>query len=284
MRHRAAPWQGSDHHGADITHPDRGTEIGTDLHAQHIVRALHTTKPAQCVALTALLEIAATEGQRVARQRVVHVAHGQAAGRQLDGVDDHFDALGKAAPRIDFRHARHRAQARAHGVVVQRFQFRERQRITGEHILIELTHRRRDRPQRRLHAGRQRPLGIVQPLLHQLPRKVHIDIVGERHRDQRQPELRHRPHPFGVGDAHERRFDRVRDESLHFFGRHPGSDRDDFHARAGEIGERVERDVLQRVQPGRHQAERDADDDTASMQREMDQGVHGVILRRVNDA
>ena len=98
VRHGAVPWQGADHHGADITHPHRGATIGTDLHAQHIVCVLHTTKAAQRVALPALLEIAATEGQRVPGQRVVHVADGEPAGRQFDRIDHHFHALGKAAP------------------------------------------------------------------------------------------------------------------------------------------------------------------------------------------
>ena len=198
---------------------------------------------------------------------------------QLHRIDNDFHALGEPTPRVDLRHTRHRAQSRTYGVVVQRFQFGKRQRVTGEHILVQLTHRSRHRPERGLDAGGQGAPGIVQPLLHELPRKVDVDIVGKRYRDERETELGNRPHALGVRHTHQRRLDGVGDQSFDFFRCHAGCHGDDLHAGAGKIGERVECDVLQRVEPRRHQGQRDADNDTAIMQRKMYQGFHRLILR-----
>ena len=126
LRHGAVPRQSPDHHGADVAHANRCAEKRADLHPQHVVRVFHAAEPTQGVAFAALLEVAAAEREGVPGERVVHVGHGQATRRQLDGIDDHLHPLGESAPRIDFRDAGHRAQARTHRVVVERLELRQR--------------------------------------------------------------------------------------------------------------------------------------------------------------
>ena len=279
VRHGAIAWQRPEHDRGHVAHPHGRPVRRAHLHAEHIVRALDAPEAAQGVAFPALFEIAATEGERVPGERVMYVGHGETARRKLGRVDDHLDPLREPPPRVHLGHTRHGAQPRADGVVVQRLQFGQRERVAGEHVLVQLSHRGRDGAERGFHAGGQCPLGVVEPLLHELPREVHVDIVGERHRDQREAKLRDRPHPFGVGDPHERRLDGIRDQPLHFLRRHPGGHRDHFDARPRQVGEGVEGDVLQRIQPRGHERQRGADDDAPPVQRKMNQCLHRIILR-----
>ena len=218
----------------------------------------------------------------------MHVTERETPRGQTHRVDFHFDTFGESAPRIHLRHAGHGAQARTDHVIVQCLEIGERHRIAGHHVLIQLAHGRRDRTESRFDARRQCTFCIAQTLLHELSREVHVDIVGERHGDERQAELRHRAHALRARCSHERRLDGMSHEAFDLFRRHAGSGRDHLDPRARQIGKGIEWDVLQRVQSRRHDGQRERHHDATPPQHEMNEGTHAYSpappRRRSNSA
>ena len=130
--------------------------------------------------------------------------------------------------------------------------------IDGE--LVDLPQAGGDGRQFWSHTGWQIPFDIDQPLEHQLPRAIHIDVFAEDDGDLGQAELRDRSHFLFVWQAAHRDFERKRYVLFHLLRRERRSDRIDLDLIAGDVRHRVNREVCGRVHASCDQ-DNSADDD-----------------------
>src|SRR5262249_26477903 len=89
-------------------------------------------------------------------------------------------------------------------------------RLTHESVAVEFTNRRRERPQRRLHAIGQR--GVSQFFEYDLACKVVVGVVSKSQLDHRQAEYRSRAPGNHVRHTVQGSLYRYADLSLHLFG------------------------------------------------------------------
>ena len=96
-----------------------------------------------------------------------------------------------------------------------------------------------------------------EPFVDELPRKVNIDAVLERHDDLREAELRNRSHSLQARQAADGLLDRKRDPLLNFFRPQRRRNGVDLHLHRRGIGKGIDIQVTQR-----HSA-RDGEDGSA---------------------
>ena len=98
----------------------------------------------------------------------------------------------------------------------------------------------------------------LQPLLHELPRLVDVRAPAELGEDERERHVGIRAQPRRAGDAHERAFDRLRDERLDFLRREARRFGEDDDRRLRQVRQHLDRQLHRRLQPRDQQQQRDA--------------------------
>jgi hypothetical protein len=113
-----APHARTDLHLGHIAQVNRRCRAFTDDDAAQVILAFDKADAADQELLGILRQHAAARIGIVARHGLIDLGHADIIVAQLVGVDQDLILLGKAALRIDFRHARNRAQQRAHHPVL----------------------------------------------------------------------------------------------------------------------------------------------------------------------
>ena len=142
----------------------------------------------------------------------------------------------------------------------------------------DLAHDRRDRPHLRANPFRQ-PLGGQRQLLgHDLPVDVDVGPPGELDLDDRQPDARRTANRLHAGRPVEDRFQRKRDQRLHFLRRQSRRLGHHRHARPVQVGKHVDRQVVEDIASIHQHHQSDGDRQQPITQRETDDCVeHGSV-------
>ena len=130
----------------------------------------------------------------------------------------------------------------------------------------DLADRAGQRAQRGLDAVRQ--VGVLQPLLHLLPREVVVDRVVKRDVDERQAELRVREEAHRMRQPAELDLQRDGDLLLDFFGRVARKQRDHRDLNIGHVRKRLDRQGVERRNSGADEQHQQQNQEQRLMDRE----------------
>ena len=167
-------------------------------------------------------------------------------------VGEHVVLLLEAAEADHVGDAGHAHQVLLDDPVLPAPQLARRVVVALERVLVDLPDRRVVGPER----GRDPVghLGVGQPLGDLLAREVDVDAVLEGDDHLREPERGDRALDEHVGHADQRALDGDGDLLLDLLGGLPGIERDHHHLDVGDVGERLDLQLRERV---------DAEDDEA---------------------
>ena len=244
----------------DVTQVDRSSFVGRQDDRPQVPLAPDAAQPADGVLLGGMLDEPAAEVVVVFPNPLEHVTERQPVSAQPIGI--HLDLVlpRVAAPGVDVGYARHGPQLVFDLPVVERLQLHRAIAFTFERIPIHLAEGRRQRPQRRLEAGRNPAARFVQPFVDELPREIVVHAVSKNNGDQGKTQFGNRADFFGVGKAHHGRLDREGHQLLDLHRRHARRFGDDRDLVVGQVRKRVDGNPVKSVEAGRnehHQAEQD---------------------------
>ncbi len=251
LDHRPRARRRADLHLGHVAQGQRRAAHFLEHDGADVVDVAHQAHAADQVLLGKMRQHAAARVGVVGGQRLEHLLHRHVVVAQPLGIDQHLVLLLVAALRVDLRHARNGAQQRPHhpvlgdaaaGQLVGR-QFPAAVVRTIERVLVDLAQPRGHRPQHRRHAHRHARLHFDDALHHQLAREVHVGLVAEHQRDQRQAGLVQRAHLCQRRQAGHRHLHRYGDEALDLLGRAPGRLGGDLHLHVGHVRKRIQRQL-----------------------------------------
>ena len=202
-------------------------------------------------------------------------------GAQSVGVDEHLVFLDEPADRGDLGNTRHRGQFELDEPVLQRAQLRK-VALPGpvdQAVLEHPTHSGRIRPDARAGVCRQARPGRRQRFDDARPRPVLVDAVLEDHVDEARPEHREAAHSLRFRQPQHRCRERIGNEVLDDLRRLPGELGPDDDLGIGEIGDRVERCLLDRQPAGDDERERPHDHNKLVAHRPVDDSRHPRLRR-----
>ena len=231
------------------------------------------------VLLAAVLDVATARVRVILRERLQHLLKRDAIAGELIGAHEHLILLDQASEAVDVRNPGNTAQDRTHDPVLQRAQVHRVPSGALERVLIDLTQSGRDRSQFDVHAGRQLLARLLKPLEYQLPREVDVDVVLEHDRDDRKPKLRERADLRQARQAPHAHFDGIGHQLLDLDGCHPRRLGQDLDLNVGYVGERIDRQIVNRPHAESDEAQADEDDQQALAQCKDDEAVHSVTPR-----
>ena len=267
--HDAGPRSLADVDVRDVADEHRAARPRDHDHAPDVVDAAQQADRSHEQGLVATPHDAAAGIAAARAQRAGHLVERESVLAQPLRIDAHLVFLHGAAEAHHLDDAHEAAQRRADHPVLQGTHLGRRHLGRCLHDVPEdLAHRIRQRPQRGRGTGRQRD--ALEFLHHLLAREVVVGPVGERHRHDREPEDRHRPHLRHPRDAVHLAFDRDRDRTLDLLRRLPRVLRDDLDLDVLDVGERLDRQREPRERPGDRDDHRGDQDEDALLQRERD--------------
>ena len=286
VRH-APPQIRADRHVPDVADPDRRAALarGHD-DALEVGDRLRVAAAAHHVLGTAELDQPTASLGVTAPHRVDDTLDRQAVVAQPVGVHVHLILTAEAAERGHLRHAGHRLQVVAQVKVLVRPQIRQAlsARAVHERVLEHPAERGRVGPEFGPCIRRQ-PRQHAREVLHRpRARPVGIGAVFEDHIDERVAKIGDAADRSHVRRAKQRRHDRIRDLRLDDVGA-AIPPRVDDDLRVAEVGNRVERHVLERVHAGERRGGHEQQDEELVPDREVDDAVdHGFALMRLSES
>ena len=152
-----------------------------------IRRRTQQSDAADQVLLRALFDVAATGIRIAALQRGKNVLHVQPVRPEPGQVRHHLVLLDEAAAAHNIRHSGNNLQLPLHHPVLDAAQLRGADGVALQVVAEDLADRTGQGAQRGLDAVGE--VGVLQPLLHLLSRKVVVDGIVKRNVDERQAEL-----------------------------------------------------------------------------------------------
>ena len=199
----------------------------------------------------------------VLRNGLIHLLDGHVVVGQTVGLDQGLVLPHIAALRIDFGHARNRAQQGSHHPVLNDAplgQLGRRQRALAvlgmvQRVLVDLAQASGHRTQHRRDALRHARRHLDQALGDQLPGKKHIGLVGEHQGDDGQAAFVQGAHFHQARQTGECDLQGHGDEALDFFGRASGGFGRNLHLDVGDVRERIDRQAgrLTQAKGAQHQ-------------------------------
>ena len=216
------------------------------------------------ILFAALFDVAGADIGIVALDGGDQILQRQALGHQFVGQGRNLELLGVAADGVDLGHTGHIAQLRLDDPVLDLTQIGRCVRCA---VCLARAFPGFDRPHENLpqaggdrsHAGlgarRQFALGLLDALINELAREVDVGAVLEDNRDLRQAVARQRAGLLQAGQACHDGFNGVGDALFGFERRIAGRSRVDLHLHVGNVGHRIDRQLLVTVNAQRRHAE-----------------------------
>jgi hypothetical protein len=236
-----------------VGHAQRHALRVAEDHVADVLGRLHLARRADQVLFAALLDVARAHVGVVAVERGHDVGHREAVREQLGGIGRDLELLGIAADGVDLGHARHVAQLRLDDPVLDLAQVGRRVglavgplralfRLHGPEV--DLAQAGGDRPHHR-----RDPLGHLlarrlDALVDELAREVDVGAVLEDHGHLRQPVARQRARLLQARQAGHHGLDRVGHALLGLQRRVAGRGGVDLHLHVGDVGHRVDGQLL----------------------------------------
>ena len=251
----AGPRCGADRHSTDVLQQHRHTVFRLQCDVLNVGHGLNHTHTADHHRLLAITDQRATGVAVVHLHGVRHVGDCQLVFLERQRIDLDLILLDQTAKDDDLRHPPDLRQAGRDDPVLQLAQRHVVVPVRLDDVAVELADPRRQRPQRRGDAIRQRH--IPKFLEDQLPGEVVVSAFAKRQLDDRQPEDRPGPPRNHLWDVVERSLDGDRDLLLDFLAGVAGMDRDDDHPGVGDVGIRFDLELLEGIdaEAGQSQAE-----------------------------
>ena len=173
-------------------------------------------------------------------------------------IDHHVVLLDEAADARDFRDAFGLGKAVAHVPVLQRAQFGERAVLRQQRVLVDPADPGRIGAERRRDAIGEAARGAIEIFEHARARPIDVGAVLEDHIDERDPEIREAAHHARLRHGEHRGRQRIGDLILDHLRRLAGIFGVDDDLRIGEVGDRIQRQMKDRIESrrdGEHRAD-----------------------------
>ena len=276
-----APQLGAQVHIGHVLHIDgRAVRIHADGDVADVVDGLDVAQRPHHEFALRHLDQAAADIVVAAPDGVLHLRERDVVEGQLVRIHFHLVLLHIAAHAGNLGDAGHRLQRVAQIPVLDGAQLGQvvLAALVHQRVFIDPAHAGGVRPQRRRDARRQELGGIVQVFQHPGAGPVHVRAVLEDDVHEREAEERIAAHHLGVRHGQHRGGQRVGDLILDHLRCLPRVLGEDDHLHVGEIGNRVQRHLLDGQRAGDDQQRRGHEHQEAVLQRGInDASDHGWI-------